>query len=236
MGNDKGPLNAGFMGGLGIGLAIAAFLFLIAPAFTKENYCTGDEAALSCFREWSMMFGTWATVIGGLIAAYLVYRTITQMGIANRHQRDGLMFQAESKLALARHTALSCNNIVKTVQAYFGDTPAIHDIPEVAIESFLTLLEVITDTDLLKQFALEFGTKEPKAVEYLVQSLHHARRVITQYQEGDEVMFSGNEEEIALQRRLSAMSAIQRVGERAAEVERDATAFIARWNSRFSDD
>jgi hypothetical protein len=79
MPEDDGPLNAPFMGGLGIGLAIAIFLLLISPPFVSETWCIAGEPPLACFREWASVPIGVLTVAGGFVAAYFVYRTIVKM-------------------------------------------------------------------------------------------------------------------------------------------------------------
>lgn len=113
MPNDKGPLNASFMGGLGIGLAVAIFLLLISPPFVSETWCVAGEPPLGCFREWASVPIGILTVVGGFVAAYFVYRTIVKMNeqlLESKRQTAFVVGDEHPSLELRQNSSLEGGN------------------------------------------------------------------------------------------------------------------------------
>jgi hypothetical protein len=113
MPNDEGSLNVSFMGGLGIGLAIAIFLLLISPPFVSETWCVAGEPPLACFREWASVPIGILTVVGGFAAAYFVYRTIVKMNeqlLESKRQTAFVVGDEEPSLELRQNSVLQGGN------------------------------------------------------------------------------------------------------------------------------
>lgn len=232
MDKEFGTRATVFVAGLAAGIIVVLVVLLTAPPFS--HYCEARETPQVCFREWASMLSGWAAFLGGLVAAYLAYRTITRMNAqivdADRHQRENLELELGSRFALASQAELNCREVIKYLD-YASEASWGNSIMSSLKPTYVTAASLSYEGDLVGRFAATIGTTEVDAAERIRNHIDSASNDLGENFKTDGLMHKPGEDDEAYRRRMVTHH-IDKAREFAVGVETDARTFIDRWKSR----